>query len=109
MTFALQRLRLASFRGVTAVLLKSPIPRNGPKVGPSRGPALPYLALSTRAAFTKSTGDWTSSRQPPCTPVWSMFHYPGWPVVPATVPAFIQTCSLQAAESMPRTSEELGA
>ena len=40
MTFALQRLRLEAFRGVTAVLLKSPVLRNGPEVEPTRG-ALP--------------------------------------------------------------------
>ena len=38
MAFALQRLRLAAFRGVTAVLLRSPVLRNGPGVEPCAPP-----------------------------------------------------------------------
>ena len=110
MAFALQRLRLATSRGVTAVLLKSPVLRNGPEVGPPRG-ALPLGPPPPRPAHQ---GCVHRDHQRSAIVEAAALHSG---LVDVPLPGMTRRTSynanlytnFQTAEIMPRISEELGA
>ena len=110
MTSALQWLRLATFWGVTAVLLKSPVLRNGPKVEPPRG-ALPLGPPPPRPA---NQGRVHQERQRPnteqaATPHSGLVEVPLPGIARRTSDSTNFNTNFQTAEFMPRTSEELDA
>ena len=111
MTFALQRLRLATFRGVTAIFLRSPVVlRNGPEVEPPGG-ALPLGPTPTRSAHQGCV----HQEHQRLGIVEAASLHSGHVDVPLPGMAHRTSYStniytnLQTAEIMPRTSEELGA
>ena len=108
--FALQRLRLATSWGVTAVLHKSPALRNGPEVEPPRG-ALPHSSPPPRPAHK---GCVHQEHQSPDIVEAASLHSG---LVDVPLPGVARRTSystnihtnVQTAEVIPRTSEELGA
>ena len=110
MAFALQRLRLVTFRGVTAVLRRVPALRNGPEVEHIRavlllGPPPPRPAHQGRVHQEHKRSDI----------VQAAALHPG--LVGVSLPGMARRASysahlytnLQTAEAMPRTSKELDA
>ena len=110
MTFALQRLRLVTFRSATAVSLRSPVFRNGPEVGPSRG--TPPLGLPPPRPAHQ--GCVHQEHQRPDIKQAAALHSG---LVDVPLPGMARRGSystnlyanVQTDEIMPRTSEELGA
>ena len=109
MAFALQRLRLVTSRGATAVPLRSPVLRNGPEIEPSRG-ALPLGPPPPRPAQQGCVHQEHQRSEI----LEAAILYSG--LVDVSLPGMARRTSystniytnFQTAEIMPRTSERAG-